>query len=206
MGYIVALTGGIGSGKSTVAHAFARLGITIIDADIIARQVVEPNTPALNANEAHFGRRVIQADGTLNRRQLRECIFSDSSEKAWLNALLHPIIHQETQRQIAAARSPYVLWVVPLLVENQLQHKADRTLVIDVSRETQIQRTMARDHVSREHAEQILAAQATREARLAVADDVIDNNGAQDAIASDVARLHAQYLTFAAQAVAQEKP
>ena len=206
MGYIVALTGGIGSGKSTVAHAFARLGITIIDADIIARQVVEPNTPALNANEAHFGRRVIQADGTLNRRQLRECIFSDSSEKAWLNALLHPIIHQETQRQIAAARSPYVLWVVPLLVENQLQHKADRTLVIDVSRETQIQRTMARDHVSREHAEQILAAQATREARLAVADDVIDNNGAPDAIASDVARLHAQYLTFAAQAVAQEKP
>lgn len=206
MGYIVALTGGIGSGKSTVAHVFARLGITIIDADIIARQVVEPNTPALNAIEAHFGRRVIQADGTLNRRQLRECIFSDPAEKAWLNALLHPIIHQETQRQIAAASSPYVLWVVPLLVENQLQNKADRTLVIDVSRETQIQRTMARDHVSREHAEQILAAQATREARLAIADDVIDNNGAPDAIASDVARLHAQYLTFAAQAVAQEKP
>ncbi|MEG6217366.1 dephospho-CoA kinase [Enterobacter quasihormaechei] len=206
MGYIVALTGGIGSGKSTVAQAFARLGITIIDADIIARQVVEPNTPALNAIEAHFGRSVIQADGTLNRRQLRERIFSDPAEKAWLNALLHPIIHQETQRQIAAARSPYVLWVVPLLVENQLQNKADRTLVIDVSRETQIQRTMARDHVSREHAEQILAAQATREARLAVADDVIDNNGAPDAIASDVARLHAQYLTFAAQAVAQEKP
>ncbi|MEE9954644.1 dephospho-CoA kinase [Enterobacter quasihormaechei] len=206
MGYIVALTGGIGSGKSTVAQAFARLGITIIDADIIARQVVEPNTPALNAIEAHFGHSVIQADGTLNRRQLRECIFSDPAEKAWLNALLHPIIHQETQRQIAAARSPYVLWVVPLLVENQLQNKADRTLVIDVSRETQIQRTMARDHVSREHAEQILAAQATREARLAVADDVIDNNGAPDAIASDVARLHAQYLTFAAQAVAQEKP
>lgn len=206
MGYIVALTGGIGSGKSTVAQAFARLGITIIDADIIARQVVEPNTPALNAIEAHFGRSVIQADGTLNRRQLRERIFSDPAEKAWLNALLHPIIHQETQRQIAAARSPYVLWVVPLLVENQLHNKADRTLVIDVSRETQIQRTMARDHVSREHAEQILAAQATREARLAVADDVIDNNGAPDAIASDVARLHAQYLTFAAQAVAQEKP
>lgn len=206
MGYIVALTGGIGSGKSTVAQAFARLGITIIDADIIARQVVEPNTPALNAIEAHFGRSVIQADGTLNRRQLRERIFSDPAEKAWLNALLHPIIHQETQRQIAAACSPYVLWVVPLLVENQLQNKADRTLVIDVSRETQIQRTMARDHVSREHAEQILAAQATREARLAVADDVIDNNGAPDAIASDVARLHAQYLTFAAQAVAQEKP
>ena len=201
MGYIVALTGGIGSGKSTVADAFSRLGITIIDADIIARQVVEPDTPALNAIKAHFGQAIINADGTLNRRKLRECIFSDSSEKAWLNALLHPIIHQETQRQIAAARSPYVLWVVPLLVENQLHNKADRVLVIDVSPETQIQRT-----VSREQAEQILAAQATRAQRLAVADDVIDNNGAPDAIASDVARLHAQYLTYAAQAVAQEKP
>ena len=201
MGYIVALTGGIGSGKSTVADAFSRLGITIIDADIIARQVVEPDTPALNAIKAHFGQAIINADGTLNRRKLRECIFSDSSEKAWLNALLHPIIHQETQRQIAAARSPYVLWVVPLLVENQLHNKADRVLVIDVSPETQIQRTVARDQ-----AEQILAAQATRAQRLAVADDVIDNNGAPDAIASDVARLHAQYLTYAAQAVAQEKP
>ena len=206
MGYIVALTGGIGSGKSTVAQAFARLGITIIDADIIARQVVEPNTPALKAIENHFGPAIISADGTLNRRKLRECIFSDSAEKLWLNALLHPIIHQETQRQIAAARSPYVLWVVPLLVENQLHNKADRVLVIDVSPETQIQRTVTRDRVSREQAEQILAAQATRAQRLAVADDVIDNNGAPDAIASDVARLHEQYLTFAAQAVAQEKP
>ncbi|HDS9361085.1 TPA: dephospho-CoA kinase [Enterobacter chengduensis] len=206
MGYIVALTGGIGSGKSTVADAFSRLGITIIDADVIARQVVEPNTPALKAIEARFGSTILNDDGTLNRRRLREYIFSDSSEKDWLNSLLHPIIHQETQRQIAASTSPYCLWVVPLLVENQLQKKANRVLVIDVSPETQIQRTMARDRVSREHAEQILSAQATREARLAVADDVIDNNGAPDAIASDVARLHAQYLKFAAQAVAQEKP
>lgn len=206
MGYIVALTGGIGSGKSTVADAFSRLGIAIIDADIIARQVVEPHTPGLHAIATHFGQSVINADGTLNRRLLRECIFSQPAEKAWLNALLHPMIHQETQRQIAGSMSPYVLWVVPLLVENQLQHKADRILVIDVSPETQLQRTMLRDNVSREHAEQILAAQATREARLAVADDVIDNDGAPDRIASDVARLHAQYLTYAAQAVAQEKP
>lgn len=206
MGYVVALTGGIGSGKSTVADAFSRLGIAIIDADIIARQVVEPHTPGLNAIAAHFGSGIINADGTLNRRLLRESIFSQPAEKTWLNALLHPMIHQETQRQIAEATSPYVLWVVPLLVENQLQHKADRILVIDVSPETQLQRTMLRDNVSRQHAEQILAAQATREERLAVADDVIDNDGAPETIASDVARLHAQYLTYAAQAVAQEKP
>ncbi|ASV54101.1 MULTISPECIES: dephospho-CoA kinase [Lelliottia] len=206
MGYVVALTGGIGSGKSTVADAFSRLGIAIIDADIIARQVVEPHSPGLNAIAAHFGPNIMNADGTLNRRLLRESIFSQPAEKTWLNALLHPMIHQETQRQIAEATSPYVLWVVPLLVENQLQHKADRILVIDVSPETQLKRTMLRDNVSRQHAEQILAAQATREERLAVADDVIDNDGAPDSIASDVARLHAQYLTYAAQAVAQEKP
>ncbi|MBZ0059096.1 MULTISPECIES: dephospho-CoA kinase [unclassified Leclercia] len=202
MGYIVALTGGIGSGKSTVADAFSRLGVTIIDADILARQVVEPGTPALRAIAEHFGNDTIAPDGTLNRRKLRERIFAHPEEKAWLNALLHPLIQQETQKQIAQATSPYVLWVVPLLVENNLHDKADRVLVVDVSPATQIQRTIARDNVGREHAEQILAAQATREARLAVADDVIDNNGAPDAIASDVARLHQQYL---AQAVLQEK-
>jgi len=202
MGYIVALTGGIGSGKSTVAEAFSRLGITIIDADILARQVVEPGTPALRAIADHFGSDIIEPDGTLNRRMLRERIFTHPEEKAWLNALLHPLIQQETQKQIAHATSPYVLWVVPLLVENNLHDKADRVLVVDVSPATQIQRTIARDNVGREHAEQILAAQATREARLAVADDVIDNNGSPDAIASDVARLHPQYL---AQAVLQEK-
>lgn len=205
MGYIVALTGGIGSGKSTVADAFSRLGIVIVDADIIARQVVEPHTPGLRAIEAHFGQDIINSDGTLNRRLLRERIFSRPEEKTWLNALLHPMIHQETQRQISAATSPYVLWVIPLLVENQLQHKANRILVIDVLPETQLQRTMLRDNVTRQHAEQILAAQATREARLAVADDVIDNNGAPETIASDVARLHARYLTYAAQAAAQDK-
>lgn len=205
MGYIVALTGGIGSGKSTVADAFSRLGIVIVDADIIARQVVEPQTPGLRAIEAHFGKDIINSDGTLNRRLLRDRIFSRPEEKTWLNALLHPMIHQETQRQISAATSPYVLWVIPLLVENQLQHKANRILVIDVLPETQLQRTMLRDNVTRQHAEQILAAQATREARLAVADDVIDNNGAPETIASDVARLHAHYLAYAAQAAAQDK-
>ncbi|QOV66263.1 dephospho-CoA kinase [Kosakonia pseudosacchari] len=206
MGYTVALTGGIGSGKSTVANAFAALGVTVIDADIIARQVVEPGTEALRAIVGHFGAEMLLKDGSLNRRLLREHIFASPAEKAWLNGLLHPLIQKLTQRQIAQATSPYVLWVVPLLVENQLNDKADRILVIDVPVETQILRTMQRDGVSREHAEKILTAQATREARLAIADDVIDNNGAPDAIASDVARLHATYLRNASQAVSQEKP
>lgn len=205
MTYTVALTGGIGSGKSTVADAFFRLGIYVIDADIIARQVVETGTPALAAITEHFGASILTEEGALNRRVLREHIFAHPDEKAWLNALLHPLIQKETQRQLQQATSPYVLWVVPLLVENKLYERADRVLVVDVSRETQLLRTMQRDQVSREHAENILAAQATREARLAVADDVINNNGTPDAIASDVARLHALYLELAAQAVSQEK-
>ncbi|MRS15212.1 dephospho-CoA kinase [Enterobacteriaceae bacterium RIT691] len=205
MRYTVALTGGIGSGKSTVANAFAHLGIDVIDADIIARQVVEPGSPALQAIIERFGASMQLEDGSLNRRALRERIFTDPSEKSWLNALLHPLIQQETQRQRQQATSPYVLWVVPLLVENHLWHKADRVLVVDVTPQTQLQRTVQRDNVSEEHAKQILAAQASREARLAVADDVIDNNGAPDAIALDVAHLHARYLELAQQVDSQEK-
>ncbi|HCT4453373.1 TPA: dephospho-CoA kinase [Klebsiella aerogenes] len=205
MGYTVALTGGIGSGKSTVADEFAHLGVTVIDADIIARQVVEPGTPALLAIAERFGPEMINDDGSLNRRRLRERIFAHSEDKAWLNALLHPLIQQETRRQMQASTSPYLLWVVPLLVENRLTDKADRVLVVDVPKETQIERTMRRDGVSREHAEHILAAQATREQRLAAADDVIENMGSADAVASHVARLHEKYLMLASQAASQEK-
>lgn len=206
MVYTVALTGGIGSGKSTVAAAFASLGTDIVDADIIARQVVEPGSPALAVIVSRYGAEMLMSDGTLNRRQLRERIFAYPTEKEWLNALLHPLIQQETQRQMKQATSPYVLWVVPLLVENHLWQKANRVLVVDVSEETQLMRTTQRDHVTEAHAKQIIAAQATREQRLAVADDVIDNNGAPDAIALDVARLHARYLELAHQADLQEKP
>ncbi|HDS5476605.1 TPA: dephospho-CoA kinase [Klebsiella aerogenes] len=206
MGYTVALTGGIGSGKSTVADEFAHLGVTVIDADIIARQVVEPGTPALLAIAERFGPQMINDDGSLNRRRLRERIFAHSEDKSWLNALLHPLIQQETRRQMQASTSPYLLWVVPLLVENRLTDKADRVLVVDVPKETQIERTIRRDGVSREHAEHILAAQATREQRLAAADDVIENMGSADAVASHVARLHDKYLMLASQAASQEKP
>lgn len=204
MGYTVALTGGVGSGKSTVASAFAQLGVTIIDADIIARQVVEPGTPALSAIVARYGQTICLPDGTLNRRALREKIFASADEKVWLNALLHPLIGQQTRLEMARATSPYVLWVVPLLVENQLYKNADRVLVVDVTPEIQLQRTMLRDNVTRELAEKMLAAQVSRATRLAVADDVIDNNGAPDAIVSDVARLHQRYLALAAEAEQQE--
>ncbi|MBV4365734.1 dephospho-CoA kinase [Erwinia sp. BNK-24-b] len=197
MSYTVALTGGIGSGKTTIANAFAARGVDIVDADVIARQVVQPGQPALEAIREKFGTAVIQPDGTLDRAALRQRIFSAEADKAWLNALLHPLIQLETRRQLALSRSVWCLWVVPLLVENNLCHLADRVLVVDVDRETQLARTMARDAVSREQAEQILAAQATREARLAVADDIIDNGGSQDDVAARVALLDRRYRQLA---------
>ncbi|GAA3588176.1 dephospho-CoA kinase [Gibbsiella greigii] len=204
MAYIVALTGGIGSGKTTVANAFARFGATIVDADVIARQVVEPGTPALATIAAHFGNEILQANGSLDRARLRQLIFNHPAEKAWLNQLLHPLIHQETQRQLALASRPYALWVVPLLVENDLHTRADRVLVVDADRETQLARTMARDGSSREQALNILSAQATRHQRLAVADDVIDNSGNLRDIEPAVALLHQRYLELAASAPQQD--
>lgn len=204
MKYTVALTGGIGSGKSTVADAFSRRGITVVDADIIARQVVEPGQPALDLIAQHFGPEIRLTDGGLNRRALREKIFNTPEDKRWLSALLHPLIQQRTWDEISQARSPYVLWVVPLLVENQLQQQADRVLVVDVSVECQIERTMQRDHVSRKHAQQILAAQASREHRLAIAHDVINNDGSPEAIEARVHDLHHQYLMLATRAAQQE--
>ncbi|HFK2925595.1 TPA: dephospho-CoA kinase [Aeromonas hydrophila] len=202
--YVVAITGGIGSGKTTVANQFAELGIEVVDADVIAREVVEPGTPALAAIAAHFGSEVITPDGQLDRRRLRERVFTDPQAKGWLNALLHPLIRTEMQRQCAAARSPYCLLVVPLLVENRLTALANRVLVIDVDEATQIERTCRRDGVSREQAQAILAAQASRAERLAAADDVLDNqNGTPEAIKSRILALHETYLVFASQQARQ---
>ncbi|WP_324015949.1 dephospho-CoA kinase [Aeromonas hydrophila] len=202
--YVVAITGGIGSGKTTVANQFAELGIEVVDADVIAREVVEPGTPALAAIAAHFGSEVITPVGQLDRRQLRERVFTDPQAKGWLNALLHPLIRTEMQRQCAAARSPYCLLVVPLLVENRLTALANRVLVIDVDEATQIERTCRRDGVSREQAQAILTAQASRAERLAAADDVLDNqNGTPEAIKSRILALHETYLAFASQQARQ---
>ena len=198
--YVVAITGGIGSGKTTIANQFAKLGIDVVDADVIAREVVESGTPALAAIADHFGPDVITPDGQLDRRRLREQVFSDPSAKAWLNALLHPLIRSEMQRQCAAARSPYCLLVVPLLVENKLTGLANRVLVVDVDEATQIERTCRRDGVTTEQAKAIIAAQASRSERLAAADDIIENaNGSEMAIKARILTLHETYLAFASQ-------
>ncbi|WP_429145644.1 dephospho-CoA kinase [Aeromonas rivipollensis] len=202
--YVVAITGGIGSGKTTVANQFAALGIEVVDADLIAREVVEPGTPALTAIASHFGPGLLDQQGRLDRRALRERIFSDPAAKSWLNALLHPIIRSEMLRQCAAANSPYCLLVVPLLVENRLTELADRVLVIDVDETTQIERTCRRDGVSREQAQAILASQASRSERLAMADDVLDNqSGTTETIRERILALHETYLAFASQQAPQ---
>lgn len=198
--YVVAITGGIGSGKTTIANQFAELGIDVVDADVIAREVVESGTPALAAIADHFGPDVITPDGQLDRRRLREQVFSNPSAKTWLNSLLHPLIRSEMQRQCAAARSPYGLLVVPLLVENKLTGLANRVLVVDVDEATQIERTCRRDGVTAEQAKAIIAAQASRSERLAAADDVIENaNGSEVAIKARILTLHQTYLAFASQ-------
>ncbi|MEX5787412.1 dephospho-CoA kinase [Providencia vermicola] len=199
MAYIVALTGGIGSGKTTVANQFAKLGVPLVDADIIARKVVEPNSPALAAIKNRYDENIIQSDGSLNRQHLRKIIFSNESEKQWLNALLHPLIQQETQRQLQQITNPYVIWVVPLLFENKLSHLADRVLVIDVTPEEQIQRTMQRDNVNQEHVANIMQSQTSRENRLLQSDDIITNHDGEYDIAEKVAALHEKYMTLAQQ-------
>ncbi len=205
MRYIVALTGGIGSGKSTVANAFANLGATIVDADIISRRVVRPGTDALRAIRDRFGEGMLLPDGTLNRALLRQRIFSSPPDKAWLNALLHPLISQETQQEMARAPGQYIIWVVPLLIENHLQQRANRVLVVDVDIETQVVRTMERDGISRSQIYNILAAQVSREQRLASANDIINNNGHPEDIAACVAKLHQRYLGLAASATRQDQ-
>ncbi|CAM3864487.1 dephospho-CoA kinase [Xenorhabdus thuongxuanensis] len=194
MTYIVALTGGIGSGKTTISNVFSSLGVPLVDADIIAREVVAPGTPALQAIAEHFGADILLPDGNLNRAMLRQKVFAVPEEKQWLNALLHPLIQVETQRQLNQVTAPYAIWVVPLLIENNLMHLADRVLVVDVPIEVQITRTMARDGVSCEQVENILAAQASRQDRLEKADDVIVNHSNEQDIPSRVAELHQQYL------------
>ena len=192
----IGLTGGIASGKSTVADMFAEQGARVIDTDVIARQIVEPGTPALAEIRETFGHGVIAADGTLDRRAMRDRIFSDEPLRRRLEAILHPRIRDETFRQCYEAGGRYQIIVVPLLAESPLREYVDRILVVDCSEQDQISRLVARDSESEEQARRILDAQAGRSERLAIADDVIHNDGDLASTRSQVARLHDFYLTL----------
>ncbi len=205
MSYVVAITGGIGSGKTTVADRFQALyNINIVDADIIAREVVNPGTEGLAQIEQHFGPQILLDDGHLNRAKLRERIFSEPSEKQWLNDLLHPLIRSEMQRQIALSTSEYTLLVVPLLVENKLQYLANRVLVVDVLEQTQINRTVNRDKVNHQQVKAILASQASREERLAAADDIINNDQQNNDLDMKISLLHEKYLLLSLASINKE--
>ncbi|MDW6018886.1 dephospho-CoA kinase [Vibrio plantisponsor] len=197
MALVIGLTGGIASGKTTVANMFRdQFGIEIVDADVIARRVVEKGSIGLEAIHQHFGDEILTAEGELNRAELRTRIFANEEEKTWVNQLLHPMIRQQMEQDLQRVTSPYALLVVPLLTENNLQHMADRVLVVDVDEETQIERTMSRDKVPMEQAKSILAAQASREQRLAIADDVIKNDAKNQKLLPQITELHKKYLAI----------
>ncbi|MGO2130987.1 MAG: dephospho-CoA kinase [Pseudoalteromonas prydzensis] len=196
--WVLGLTGGIGSGKSAVSAMFEQHNIMVVDADIIARQVVAPNSEGLAAISEHFGAQVLNPDGSLNRAELREVIFADTTEKAWLNNLLHPLIREKILTDLHSANSAYVMLVAPLLFENGLEQYCNRTLVIDVPVEIQLKRTIARDSISEQQARSIIAAQMSREDKLNRADDVIDNNRSLAQVAIAIQQLHEQYLALAA--------
>ena len=197
--YIVGLTGGIGSGKSSIANLFAAEGIEVVDADQVARDVVAPGTPALAQIIDYFGAEFILANGELDRRALRERVFTQAQDKAWLNALLHPLIREEMFTQCRQAQSPYVVLMVPLLIENGLHQLVDRILVVDVPEDIQRQRAMARDNATDRQIDAIMQAQLSRQARLQQADDIIDNSQPLTEVSQQVIELHRQYCHYAEQ-------
>jgi dephospho-CoA kinase len=193
----IGLTGGIASGKSTVADLFEALGAQIIDTDVIARDVVATGQPALEEIREAFGPGVIDESGALDRRAMRELVFSDEQKRRQLESILHPRIVDETVRQSEALDGTYQVIVVPLLTGSKLRAFVDRVLVVDCDEATQIRRLLARDAESEEQARRILAAQSTREERLAIADDVINNDGDLDAARKQVSELHEIYQSLA---------
>jgi dephospho-CoA kinase len=194
----IGLTGGIASGKSTVAQLFAARGATVLDTDAIAREVVEPGTPGLGALVNALGGGILDDAGRLDRTELRRRVFADAATRREVEAILHPAIVAELEHQSQHAPGPYQLFVIPLLVESRLGHIVDRILVVDCPEEEQLRRLMSRDGESRESALRMLDAQATRERRLAEADDVIDNGGPPAALSAQVAALDRSYRDLAA--------
>jgi dephospho-CoA kinase len=193
----VGLTGGIASGKSAVADAFAKLGAPVIDTDLIAREVVAPTEPALDAVRKQFGPGVLTSTGELDRRALRDLVFADVAKRRQLEQILHPLIRERALRALERIEAPYVIVVVPLLVEASFDALVDRVLVVDAPHEAQLERLMRRDALSRDAAAAMIRAQVDRASRLAAADDVIDNSADLEAMRQQVDRLHKRYLTLA---------
>jgi dephospho-CoA kinase len=191
---VIAVTGGIASGKSEVTRRFEQRGAPVLDADLISRALVEPGQPALQEIVARFGPAMLDQLGALDRRRLRELVFADTSARGDLEAILHPRVREALRRGAREATAPYVLLAIPLLVESGHYGWVDRVLVVDVPREVQIARVMHRDHIDRPTAEATLAAQTSREKRLALANDVIINDGTLDDLDAAVARLDVMYL------------
>ena len=199
--FVVALTGGIGSGKSTVADSFAALGVPVIDTDVIARELTAPGGAALNPVREAFGDAVIQPDGSLDRAALRQRVFSDAAARLRLEAILHPLIRRGVEQALSGLAARYALIVVPLLVETgDYRDVLQRILVVDCPESIQVERVMARSGLAREEVAAIMAAQATQAERLAIADDVIANTATPEDLRAMVAALHQRYLALAAAA------
>lgn len=193
----IGLTGGIGSGKSTVAYLFSERHIPIIDADKIARELTEANQPDFTKIVEHFGPTIITQDNQLDRKKLRLIIFADEKEKKWLEQLLHPSIQKKMQEEIKNKTASYCIAVIPLLIEAEVYSFIDRILVVDTTQDLQIERVIARDNLPRSHIETILKAQIPRTDRIAKAHDVITNNGKIDDLIPQVEKLHLFYLGLA---------
>jgi dephospho-CoA kinase len=199
MAYIVGLTGGIGSGKSAAAAIFARLGIPVIDTDAIAHELTAAGGAAIAPIRNTFGSGFIAPDGALDRSKMRDAVFADAAAKRRLEAILHPLIRNETEARTNDAKGPYVVQVVPLLVESEsYREHVQRVLVVDCREETQVARTMDRSRLGDDQVRAIMAAQAPRAARRAAADDIIDNDGELARLRPQVEALHERYLALAA--------
>jgi dephospho-CoA kinase len=194
MAFIVGITGGIGSGKSAVTERFEKLGITVVDADLAARVVVEPGRPALAAIAEHFGGEIIQADGSLDRAALRQRVFADKAERLWLEQLTHPLIGREILEQMEASGSPYTILSSPLLLETSQRELADCVVVVDVPESIQLERTIQRDSNDEAQVRRIMAAQMGRDERLEKADIVIDNSRSLAELDDAVDELHKEFL------------
>ncbi|HJM15437.1 MAG TPA: dephospho-CoA kinase [SAR86 cluster bacterium] len=192
---IVGLTGGIGSGKTAVSDLFQGLGITIVDADIASRVVVEKGREELNKIADHFGKDILTSNGELDRAKLREVIFKSKEEKVWLESLLHPAIASQIQKELDSSKSPYTILVSPLLLETDQKNFCSTVLVVDVPVEIQIERTSKRDNVSEEQIKSIIASQIDRDSRLELADEVILNDGSIQNLESKVQELHNKFLS-----------